>query len=380
MTQHIKGLSAAGKVAFVTGVNGISGNAMVEYLIRQPEREWSKIVISSRSSLKVKWQDHRIEFLALDFLRPVEELIQSMKQSCSDVTHAYFMSYVHVDDFTKLAGLNVPLFSNFLHSIDQVSGQNLQRVSLQTGGKHYGCHLGPCPAPMHESHPRYNDQGQNFYFNQQDELVALSKQRSWGWNVIRPNAVIGCTPGRNGMSEALTMALYLLVCRETGEQVKFPGGAFIYDSPDDNSDSQGLSEITAWSSTALHTKNEAFNYVNGDTFVWRYFLPEIGKYYGMDIGTNLELNLNLAEWAKDKEPIWQKICDKYGGDREAFSWATWYLMDWLGQRTWCTLASMTKAREFGWTRHDDTVQSWYRTFKSLENEGILPRIGHSNSV
>lgn len=29
-----------GKVAFVTGVNGITGNAVVEHLIRQPASEW----------------------------------------------------------------------------------------------------------------------------------------------------------------------------------------------------------------------------------------------------------------------------------------------------------------------------------------------------
>lgn len=28
------------KVAFVAGSNGISGHAIVEYLIRQPEEEW----------------------------------------------------------------------------------------------------------------------------------------------------------------------------------------------------------------------------------------------------------------------------------------------------------------------------------------------------
>lgn len=29
-----------GKVAFVTGANGITGNALVEHLIRQPESDW----------------------------------------------------------------------------------------------------------------------------------------------------------------------------------------------------------------------------------------------------------------------------------------------------------------------------------------------------
>lgn len=31
---------AKGKVAFVTGANGITGNAIIEHLIRKPESEW----------------------------------------------------------------------------------------------------------------------------------------------------------------------------------------------------------------------------------------------------------------------------------------------------------------------------------------------------
>lgn len=31
---------ARGKVAFVTGANGITGNAIIEHLIRKPESEW----------------------------------------------------------------------------------------------------------------------------------------------------------------------------------------------------------------------------------------------------------------------------------------------------------------------------------------------------
>jgi len=31
---------SAPKVAFVAGCNGVSGNAIVEFLIRQPKEEW----------------------------------------------------------------------------------------------------------------------------------------------------------------------------------------------------------------------------------------------------------------------------------------------------------------------------------------------------
>lgn len=123
------------KVAFVTGCNGISGNAIVEHLIRLPKEEWSIIIVSSRSPLKHYWQDPRVEFVALDFLEPVDTIISKMPPACKRVTHAYYTSYVHTDDFSKLREANVPLFEHFLTAIDSVAGENLQRICLQTGGK-----------------------------------------------------------------------------------------------------------------------------------------------------------------------------------------------------------------------------------------------------
>jgi nucleoside-diphosphate-sugar epimerase len=125
-----------GKVAFVTGANGITGNAIIEHLIRQPATEWSKIVITSRRTpSQVFWQDPRIRFVALDFLKPVEELIDAMAPICHDVTHAFFASYVHHADFKKLKDYNIPLFSKFLVSIDTIAAETLKRVCLSTGGK-----------------------------------------------------------------------------------------------------------------------------------------------------------------------------------------------------------------------------------------------------
>lgn len=73
--------------------------------------------------------------MAVDFLEPVDAIIARISPICNNVTHAYFTSYVHTDDFSKLRELNIPLFENFLTSIDQVAGESLKRICLQTGGK-----------------------------------------------------------------------------------------------------------------------------------------------------------------------------------------------------------------------------------------------------
>lgn len=86
------------------------------------------------------------------------------------------------------------------------------------------------------------------------------------------------------MSQALTLALYMITCKEMGVIPKFPGNKFFYNSTDDCSYAAGIADLSVWASTQEHTKNEAFNHVNGDTFVWRYFWAQIGKYFGLEVG------------------------------------------------------------------------------------------------
>ncbi|KEF54721.1 uncharacterized protein A1O9_09163 [Exophiala aquamarina CBS 119918] len=372
------------KVALVTGCNGISGNAIVEHLIRQPREEWSKIVVTSRSPLKNYWQDPRVEFVAVDFLEPVQTVISTLSRSCEKVTHAYYTSYVHTDDFTKLRDYNVPLFETFLVAIDTIAGQNLERICLQTGGKHYGPHLGPVFCPMTEDLPRYEDHGLNFYYAQEDFMFDMQKQRKWSYSIIRPNGIIGFTPGKNGMSEAITLALYLLISREMGQTPKFPGNRYFYNAVDDCSYAPAIADLSVWATTQEHTKNEAFNSVNGDTYIWRYLFRRIGKYLGMEIPDQTEWeemgdketmahSFRMEDWAADKKEIWNRVCDKYGGNKEAFDWGTWFFFDWSVGKAWPTLSSMSKARKFGYTGYWDSYECWIETLRAFENAGILPR-------
>lgn len=80
----------------------------------------------------------------------------------------------------------------------------------------------------------------------------------------------------------------------------------------------------------------------------------------------------MIEWAKDKKPYWEAICKKYGGNPDAFDWGTWGFFDWSLGKAWPTIGTNNKARKYGWTRVDDTVETLYKTFKSFEHAGILP--------
>ncbi|GME31383.1 Nad-dependent epimerase dehydratase [Neofusicoccum parvum] len=355
------------KVAFVSGANGISGHAIVEQLIRKPKTEWRKIVVSSRRALPNYWIDPRVEFVAVDFLDPKEEVEAKLKRVCKDVTHAFYTSYIHEDDFKKLRDWNVPLFRSFIDVIDSVC-PNLER--------HYGAHLGPVKVPLTEDIPRYDDQGYNFYYSQEDYLFEVQKRRgTWSHNIIRPNGIVGFTPH----------SLYFIISRELGEDGMFPGNKFFYDSIDDMSYAPSIADMSIWAVTQEHCKDEAFNHCNGDVIVWRYFWPQLGRYFGLDIpepkfaktqerSNTLDNEVDMYEWAKDKKPVWEAIVKKYGGNPKAIEWGTWGFFGWATGKSWLTIGTTQKARKFGWTRMDDTYESWRETFRSLENAGIIPRM------
>ncbi|GAB1217438.1 hypothetical protein ATERTT37_006677 [Aspergillus terreus] len=375
-----------GKTAFVTGANGITGYAIIDHLIRLPKDEWSKIIITSRRPIKTALIDPRVQFIALDFLDPVDEIITKMKPLCDEVTHAFFASYVHCDDFKLLREKNVPLFRNFLDAVDRACPM-LKRVCLQTGGKYYGVHLGPVKVPLEEWFPRYEDGGYNFYFPQEDYLKELQALRkTWSYNIIRPNAIVGYSPQANGMSELVTVCIYMLICRELNQAPIFPGNEYFWNTIDDNSYAPSLADLTVYVMSEDRCKNEIFNHTNGDVFVWKHIWSDFAAFLGLEPNkapepefekargqaTMLANEVDLIEWAKDKREVWERVVKKYGGSVSAFDYGTWGFFSWATGKSWLTISSVSKARKFGWKRFDNTTDTWFETYQAFENAGILP--------
>ncbi|KAH7563843.1 hypothetical protein BM1_00890 [Bipolaris maydis] len=374
-------------VALITGGNGISGGAILEYLVNNTTgQEWSKIIVTSRSPFKTTVQDPRITFIALDLSKKSDTLVQEMGSTCAEVTHAYFSSYVHKDDFKDLNIANEQLFQNFLDVLITVAPR-LQNCTLQTGGKHYNVHLGPVPSPAREEEKRRESPIGNFYFQQEDYLIQRQQGQSWSWNVIRPEAIIGHTSKPNGMNSALTFALYLLVCKELGEEAKMPTNQVYWEGYDDLSDSRLIADLTIWASTTHKSRNQAFNVANGDYFSWRYLWPRIAQHLGASATSDqkfmkprplegsTQLEFSLAEWSVGKREAWDRICDKNGCPEAKATWesGTWAFQDWVFQRTWSATLSINKARKLGWTGHIDSFQSLTDAFdKFVELRQIPP--------
>jgi nucleoside-diphosphate-sugar epimerase len=375
-----------GNVALITGGNGITGSAIIEYLVKNTTKDdWSEIIVTSRSPFKALVHDPRIKFIALDFTQEPSKLAVLMQDSCASVTHAYFSSYVHKDDFVELNTANQSLFENFLQALLHVTPK-LENCTLQTGGKYYNVHLRPIPSPAREEDPREGRWEDNFYFPQEDTLAEMQKGKEWSWNVIRPEAIIGHTGKPNGMNSALTYALYLLACKELGEDAPMPTNQLYFNGTDDCSDSGLIAEFTIWASTNPKCKNQAFNVVNGDYFAWRYLWPRIATYLGANASPDqtfkkpapqegqLEQEFTLAEWSKDKRAVWDRLCDKAGVPEAKATWdaATWQYQDWVFQRSWSATLSFNKARKFGWTGFRDSYESITDTFAIMKKLKQIP--------
>ena len=110
-----------GKIAFITDANGITGSAILGYLVQTTNsKQGSKIVMTSRCPFKRATSDPCVEYIALDFSQKPEILAEKMRGVRKEVIYAYFSPYIHVDDFAELNTANRLLFENFLSALLEV--------------------------------------------------------------------------------------------------------------------------------------------------------------------------------------------------------------------------------------------------------------------
>ncbi|KAI0123922.1 hypothetical protein BJ170DRAFT_696921 [Xylariales sp. AK1849] len=233
-------------MAFITVANGISGSAIVEHLCNTTTSDdWDSIIVTPRSPFNPTVTDPRIKFIALDFTHDIPSLVEKLKKVCGLVSHAYFCSYLHKDDFVESYAANKSLFENFLSALDKTA-PTLKSVTLQTGGK----------------------------------LAEIQRGKAWSWNVFRPAAIIGANSQPYGLNEALTIAMYFLICRKLGNAAPMPTNQRYWEGTEDVSYAPLIADLTIFVSTRKSCANEAFNVTNGDyssgRCMWPRFAASVG--------------------------------------------------------------------------------------------------------
>ena len=195
-------------MALVVGATGTAGHGVVDHLLST--EEWDVIAISR--NIKISHQKN-LKTIQVDLLN-IKDI--EVKLKGIPITHLYYTAMERNYAFKSLEiGINVqlvkillrftrlflplmkilmvPILKNlYFNSIDFMSGsadpknanlkmlQNiinflenntptLKNISLVSGGKYYGVHLGPClhqnwKIPFKEDDPRYHGSGRNYYY------------------------------------------------------------------------------------------------------------------------------------------------------------------------------------------------------------------------
>jgi len=297
--------------------------------------------------------------------------------------------------------MNVSLLSNFLSALE-LSNKIPKRFLLQTGGKHYGVHLGPALTPMEESDPRFLARP-NFYFPQEDLLWQWAKKNNTGWNVMRPGFIIGAVP-EAAMTIAWGLSIYASVQRELGKTLEFYGDLPAWDAEKHLSSALLIGYHAEWTVLNPEAKNEILNIADGSLFTYGKFWPVLAGVFdipysppalddsefqtvtmpetppprGFGPAGTFRASGSFEAWARqpDVQEAWKRLkarhdlqprVDPFDTIQDIFG-----LLDGEMLGSWGRSLSMGKNRKLGWHGYVDSHESLISTFHELADLKMIP--------
>jgi nucleoside-diphosphate-sugar epimerase len=354
------------RTALVVGVTGIAGYNTAQALVAAG---WRVVGLSR----KPRYEISGVEHVYGDVLDPesVDAAIAGM-----DITHLFFTTWSRQDTEADNCKVNGALLANTLEALRRTT--RLQHAVLVTGLKHY---LGPFEAyaaapadtPFRESQDRLPFQ--NFYYDQEDILLAAAAEHGFSWSVHRPHTMIGYALG-NVMNMGVTLAVYGSICRATGEPFVFPGSPQQYGGVTDITDARLLGRHAVWSATEPAARNQAFNTTNGDVFRWRQMWKRVAASLGVEPAEYPGSANPLEGRMGHADEVWASLVEKDRlADHRASDLASWWHTDADLSREIETFADMSKSRSLGFLDYQDSARSFIELFETLRAQRIIPPVG-----
>ncbi|WP_104161303.1 SDR family oxidoreductase [Arthrobacter sp. ZGTC212] len=352
--------------ALVAGATGIAGAAIVDLLVNQG---WTVLALSRKGGAPDPARPGVVP-VAAD-LTSAESLTAALADKSP--THVFFTSWSRQETEVENIAVNSAMVRNLLTALEHAP---LEHVALMTGLKHYmgpfeAYGEGPMPdTPFSEDEPRLPVD--NFYYAQEDELMAAAQRQGFAWSVHRAHTVIGFAVG-NAMNMGQTLAAQATLCRELGLPFVFPGSETQWNSVTDMTDAGLLAEHMLWAATAPNTANEAFNVVNGDVFRWRSLWPRLAEHFGVEpVGFDTKPR-PLEEQMADMDEAWEKLAARHGlAEPNLARLATWWHTDADLGRNIEVLTDMSKSRLAGFTGYRRTEDAFKDLFARLQSERLIP--------
>jgi nucleoside-diphosphate-sugar epimerase len=347
------------RTAIVIGATGIVGRAITAALAN--EGKW-KVVTLSRSGASVPGAQQAISVDLLDQKESRHKLV-----SLSDVTHVFYAAYLPYPTYAEEVEPNRKLLSNAIEGLE-AGGAALQHVTLITGAKYYGLHLGPIPTPAREE--LVPNLGPNFNRAQEDYLRSRTDAR-WRWTNLIPTHLTGFATG-NVMNLALALGTYASIVRELGIPLYFPGKRAAFEAMTQIIDADQVAQSAIWASTTEAASGQVFNISNGDPTRWSLLWPEIASYFRVEAGEPRQFP--LAEAMLEQSDLWRKTAEKQGLKfSNLTTLVNWKFLEFVFAIEFDVVLALGKIRRAGFTRHPDTMNEFKRRFDEYIREGILPK-------
>ena len=348
-------------VALVIGPTGATGQAVVAALARQGG--WTVYGASRAAPNAGALHFHH---LAADLSQP-GSLARALA-GCEPVTHGFFCARApFAEGGVEDVPLNVAMLEAMLDGLEATSPA-LRHVHLLEGTKWYGMHLGPYRTPAREDDPRHLPP--NFYYDQQDQLVARAARGGWAWSASRPGFICGFAPERV-RNLVPTLGAYAAICHELGAPLDFPGTDQGYASLNEVTDVDCLGDAVLFAATQPDAQNQAFNVTNGDCFRWQTMWPKLAAWCGVPCG--VPRDIRLASWMRDKGPVWDRITVRHGLRPQPLERiAAWDFADFVLRQSWDVLSDLGRLRRAGFNACVDTEAMFAGHLQQYRAAKLLP--------
>jgi nucleoside-diphosphate-sugar epimerase len=347
--------------ALVAGALGVSGRALVNYLVSL--RDWEVLGLSRRSPEFQSPARH----VAVDLLKKSE--VDACAGTLGDVTHIFFTALYWGSNFFDEVAPNLAMLHHIVEAVERTS-RSLRKVVLVEGAKYYGAHLGPYKTPAREDDPRHMPP--NFYYDQEDYLKARSAGKAWSWTALRPSSICGFAVG-NPMNMATAIAVYAAVCKELGLPFRFPGSLTAYSRIMEMTDAELLAKAMVWAALNDRSDGEAFNITNGGFNRWESLWPRLAKFFDLEYAP--PQRFPLALFMSDKEPLWRAMVSKYNllgyGFQQA---AAWPFAEAIFNIDYDVMSDTTKSRLFGFHEFVDNEEMLVRLLTQFQQMRFIPRL------
>jgi nucleoside-diphosphate-sugar epimerase len=344
--------------AVVVGATGIIGRAIAAKLA---ELGGWRVIGITRSGDTAPGVDDAI---AVD-LRDPEEARRRLAPAAG-ATHLFFAAYLPQGSWAAEVGPNRALLVNAVEGLEAV-GAPLRHVTLITGAKYYGVHLGPSAAPAGETEPRHL--GPNFYYDQEDYLRSR-RDAAWRWTNLVPTHLTGFATG-NPMNLALSVAVYASLVRAAGLRLDFPGTATAFGALTQVVDAEQLAEAAAWSAVTPKAAGEVLNVANGDPTRWSHLWPAFADYFGVPAGGPRPTP--LSSFMPELAPLWREMAAKYElAQPELGPLVNWGFLEFIFAIEYDIVLALGKIRRAGFVRHPDTLEGFLKRFDEYRRARIIP--------